>query len=318
MFLLDSHCDAPTMLLKGADFSKNVPAGHVDYQRMRKGGVDASFFAIYTSAELAPDAATRRALEMIAAVKDSVAAASAKVALATTPAEALKNKKNGKISIFMGMENGAPIQQSLSLLRLFHGMGITYMTLCHNGNNEICDAAATAEKRWGGISPFGSQVIEEMNRIGMMIDVSHISDMAFYDVLSKSKAPVVATHSCCRAICDHYRNMSDEMIEALAERGGVIQINFYPAFLDNNYKSMNPSYKRIVDHIDHVVNLVGVEHVGIGSDFDGIEITPEGMEDVSKMQKLTIEMRKRGYSDHEIALIEGGNFLRIMEKVQNI
>lgn len=315
MFLLDSHCDAPSMLLKGADFSKIVRDGHVDYPRMKKGGVDASFFAIYTSNEISADEATRRALQMIAKVYDSVENNSDKVALATSVAEAKKNKRKGLISIFMGMENGAPIQKDLSLLRLFHRMGVRYMTLTHNGDNEICDSAATENKRWGGLSPFGVEVVKEMNRLGMLIDVSHISDMSFYDVLSHSEHPVVATHSCCRALCNHYRNMSDEMIEALAERGGVIQINFYPAFLDERYKEVLPSYKRIVDHIDHVVDLVGVEHVGLGSDFDGIEICPAGLEDVSKMQKIIIELRKRGYSEHQIDLIAGENFLRVMNNV---
>ncbi|MBP5210239.1 MAG: dipeptidase [Bacteroidales bacterium] len=315
MFLLDSHCDAPSMLLKGADFSKNVKEGQVDFPRLKRGGVDASFFAIYTSNELSADASTRRALEMIAKVYDAVESNPDKVALTTSVAEAKKNKRKGLISIFMGMENGAPIQRDLSLLRLFYKMGIRYMTLTHNGDNEICDSAATETKRWGGLSPFGVEVVQEMNRLGMLIDVSHISDMSFYDVLTYSKQPVVATHSCCRALCNHHRNMTDEMIEALAERGGVIQINFYPPFLDEKYQDVMPSYKRVVDHIDHVVDLVGVEHVGLGSDFDGIEITPVGLEDVSKMPKIIIELRKRGYSEHQINLIAGENFLRVMNNV---
>lgn len=315
MLFIDSHCDAPSSLLKGADFSKIVKEGQVDYQRLKKGGVDASFFSIYTSNELSADASTRRALEMIARTMDSIDANSDKVALATSVTQAKKNKEKGLISIFLGMENGAPIQKDLSLLRQFYRLGVRYMTLTHNGDNEICDSAATEQKRWGGLSPFGSEVVKEMNRLGMIIDVSHISDMAFYDVLAQSKDPVVATHSCCRALCNHHRNMSDEMIEALADRGGVIQINFYPPFLDENYKKVMPSYKRIVDHIDHVVDLVGVEHVGIGSDFDGIEITPVGMEDVSKIQKVIIELRKRNYSEHEVSLIAGGNFLRVMNQV---
>lgn len=366
IFLLDSHCDAPLMLAKGADFGRPVPQGyvpgkfpvtHVDYARMKKGGVNGSFFAIYTSNFLSPDAATRRALELVALVYDSVERNADKAVLTTSPSQARRNARAGLISIFMGMENGAPIQKDLSLLRMFWRMGVTYMTLTHARSNEICDSCTSPEPRWHGVSPFGREVIAEMNRLGMMIDVSHISDESFWDVLKYSQAPVVATHSCCRALNDHPRNMTDEMIVALAEKGGVIQINFYPTFLDNAYgkkvsaladaaeeaqdawlenpsdpelqarvkeayEALNavpkPSYKKIVDHIDHAVKLVGVRHVGLGSDFDGIEMCPSGLEDISRMQKIIIELRKRGYSESDIRLIAGGNFLRVMDTVQHL
>ena len=366
LFLLDSHCDAPLMLAKGAQFGQRVEQGctpgkfpitHVDFPRMKKGGVSASFFAIYTSNTLTPDASTRRAFELIAKVFDAVEQNPGQAALATTPAQARRNARNGLISIFMGMENGDPIQKDLSLLRMFRRMGITYLTLTHARNNEICDSCTGGTPRWNGVSPFGREVIAEMNRLGMMIDVSHISDAAFWDVIKYSKAPVVATHSCCRALNDHPRNMTDEMIVALAEKGGVIQVNFYPAFLDRAYyekaaplidaeeeiqnewlknpsdpvlqekmraalEAMNavprPSYKKIVDHIDHVVKLVGVKHVGLGSDFDGIEVCPDALEDISRMQKIIIELRKRGYTEYEIRHIAGGNFLRVMEQVQRM
>ena len=366
IFLLDSHCDAPSMLAKGADFGRRVelgctpgqfPVSHVDFPRMKKGGVNGSFFAIYTSNALTPDQATRRAFELVSKVFDAVEQNPDKVALTTTPAQARRNAKNGLISIFMGMENGAPIQKDLSLLRMFHRLGITYMTLTHARSNEICDSCTSPEPRWHGVSPFGREVIAEMNRLGMLIDVSHISDESFWDVLKYSKAPVVATHSCCRTLNEHPRNMTDEMIVALAEKGGVIQVNFYPSFLDRDYAEKagalidaqeaagdawlenpadpalqermrkaiealqaipRPSYKKIVDHIDHVVRLVGVKHVGLGSDFDGIEACPDGLEDISRMQKIIIELRKRGYSEYEIRHIAGGNFLRVMEQVQRM
>ena len=366
IFLLDSHCDAPLMLAKGADFGRRVeqgctpgrfPVTQVDFPRMKKGGVNGSFFAIYTSNALTPDQSTRRAFELVSKVFDAVEQNSDKVALATTPAQARRNAKNGLISIFMGMENGAPIQKDLSLLRMFHRLGITYMTLTHARSNEICDSCTSPEPRWNGVSPFGREVIAEMNRLGMLIDVSHISDASFWDVLKYSKAPVVATHSCCRALNDHPRNMTDEMIKALAEKGGVIQINFYPSFLDRSYAEKTgalidaqeeaqdewlvdpsdpvrqekmraaiealqavprPSYKKIVDHIDHVVKLVGIKHVGLGSDFDGIEACPDGLEDISRMQRIIIELRKRGYSEYEIRHIAGGNFLRVLEQVQRV
>lgn len=365
IFLLDSHCDAPLMLAKGADFGRKVeqgyvpgkyPVTHVDYDRMKKGGVNGSFFAIYTSNALTPDEATHRALELVSCVYDSVEANPDKVALAFTPAQARRNAKNGLISIFLGMENGLPIQKDLGMLRMFFRMGVRYMTLTHAGHNEICDSCGPKDKKWGGVSPFGVEVIAEMNRLGMLVDVSHLSDDSFWDVLKYSKAPVVATHSCCRALCGHRRNMTDDMIKALAEKGGVIQINFCPSFLEEEdprfgdaddafdaadkawrkdqgntalqddlkqkTEFMNslprPSYKKIVDHIDHAVSLVGVKHVGIGSDFDGIDTCPSGLEDISKMQKIIIELRKRGYKEHEIKMIAGGNFLRVMEAAQKM
>lgn len=348
-FVLDSHCDTPLALIKGSDLSKRLRKGHFDFIRMKEGGLDGVFFAIYTSGSLEPDAATRRALQLIARTYDTVEANSDKVAFALSAQEALENKKNGLGSIFMGMENGSPIQKDLSLLRLFYDMGIRYMTLSHAANNEICDSCASKEKRWNGLSPFGIEVVKEMNRLGMLIDVSHISDDSFYDVLKYSTKPVVATHSCCRALADHPRNLTDQMIKDLATKDGVIQINFYPPFLNSDYgvdfwplcdaydeaeekfkrnptkyrkefrdaeKAMNalprPSYTEVIDHIDHVVKLVGVKHVGIGSDYDGIEVTPEGLEGVDKLPLLTKELLERGYSNEDIKLILGGNFLRLL------
>ncbi|MBQ2243967.1 MAG: dipeptidase [Bacteroidales bacterium] len=357
-FVLDSHCDTPSMLLENVDLGKRLDRCHVDFQRMKEGGVDGSFFAIYTSNSLTPDAATRRALELISRTYDAVDQNRDKVAFAFSVEEALENKKKGLISIFLGMENGLPIQKDLHMLRLFYRFGVRYMTLTHAGNNEICDSCGPKEKRWGGVSPFGQEVIAEMNRLGMIIDVSHISDDAFYDVIKYSKAPVAATHSCCRALCGHRRNMTDDMIKALAENDGVIQINFYPAFIDDSFASDEfseladdfdakqfasrmepdndekraayhevekklanfpaPSYKRVVDHIDHVVKLVGAKHVGLGSDFDGIETPPEGVRDISKFPLFTEELKARGYSDEDIKGILGGNFLRVMKRVEEV
>ena len=227
MFVLDSHCDTPTMMMRGRDIGMNNERGHVDLPKLKAGGVDASFFALYTSADLQPDAATRYALEMIGRIYDAVEANSGIASLAFSPDDALRNKAKGLISIFIGMENGAPVQKSLSLLRVFHRLGVRYITLTHNADNEIADSAAQGQ-RWHGLSPFGREVVAEMNRLGMIIDVAHASDETFYDVLEYSRAPIVSTHSCCRALTHHRRNMSDEMLRALADKGGVIQINFYP------------------------------------------------------------------------------------------
>ena len=232
------------------------------------------------------------------------------------------------------------------------------MTLTHTTDYLICDSASQGQ-RWGGLSPFGREVVAEMNRLGMIIDLAHASDKTFYDCIKYSKAPVVSTHSCCRALAKHRRNMTDDMIKCIAETGGVIQIKFYPLFLSDEFAETlehsgldpiadeiearfikdpaseanrrdwieiqqklaelkRPSYKRIIDHIDHAVSIAGVDHVGIGSDFDGINVTPEGLEDVSKMPVVFEEMRKRGYSESDIEKIAGLNFMRVMRTVESL
>lgn len=355
MFVLDSHCDTPSQIIRGRDLSSDNDHAHVDFPKLRRGGVDAAFFALYVPARLDYDAdkAYEYAMQLLAGLNESIAGSS-DACLATSAEKAYENKREGRFSVFIGLENGAPIGESFERLRYFHEAGVRYVTLCHSRNNHICDSCATLDKKWGGLSPFGRKLIPEMNRIGMLIDVSHVSDDTFYDVIALSSKPVVATHSCCRTLADHPRNMTDDMIRALASAGGVIQINFYPVFLDSGFEKVlkdsgiiergeciesqyiadpsdpvrrmawnmiqdelkslpRPSYKRIVDHIDHVVSLVGTDHVGVGSDFDGIEVTPDGMEDISMMSKVFEEMKSRGYSESDIAKIAGLNFLRVLE-----
>lgn len=355
MFVLDSHCDTPSQMMRGLDLGRDNAYGHVDLPKLRRGGVDASFFALYTPSELSADASTRHALEMLAAVYDAVGKRE-DAALAFRVDQMLRNKENGLTSILLGMENGAPIQRSLSLLRLFFRLGVRYMTLTHNGDNAIADAAAEG-KIWHGLSPFGREVVAEMNRIGMVVDVAHASDETFWDCLRHSRTPVVSTHSCCRALCGHRRNMSDDMLRALADNGGVIQVNFYPCFLSDAFSGVlassglvdegeqleaafiadpsdpvkvarwhamldrllaleRPSYKVVVDHIDHAVRVAGIDHVGIGSDFDGIVVPPAGLEDVSRIGVVFEEMRRRGYSENDIEKVAGGNFLRVMRAVE--
>ncbi len=315
MFVLDSHCDTPTQILRyGLDLSKDNENTHVDFPKLRRGGVDGAFFALYIPAEMdsSPDEAFAYARELLAGVRGCVHADSHEAAFAVSEKQALGNRGKGLFSVFLGLENGSPIGDSMERLEWFYNEGIRYVTLCHTGNNLICDSCATAVKRWNGLSPFGREVVREMNRLGMLVDVSHISDEAFFDVLECSSKPVVATHSCCRALADHPRNMTDEMIRALAAAGGVVQINFYPVFLDSGYESVNPSWVRIADHIDHVAGLVGIDHVGLGSDYDGIEITPDGMEDISKFSRVFDELRLRGYSEADLAKVASGNFFRIL------
>ena len=359
MFILDSHCDTPSMFLEQIDISKENGMGHVNIPKIAKGGVDGLFWAIYTPASFGEKEAMSHALSLISKCYDVVDCNKDRLAFAFSVEQALENRSKGLISIFMGMENGSPIGEELSYLRFFYKMGIRYLTLCHSKHNQICDSCAPVEPLWNGLSPFGVEVVKEMNRLGMLVDCSHISDKAFYDVLNYSEAPVVATHSSCRAICSHPRNMSDQMIKDLASVGGVIQINFYPLFIDEDFKNDSeighlideydkwqglyrsdlrnevyrdnyikyssilasypaPSYKRVVDHIEHVISLVGTKHVGLGSDFDGIGVAPQGLRDISDFKNIIEELRLRGYSESDIEGIAGGNFLRVMSQVAQI
>lgn len=320
MFVLDSHCDTPSMMLRGRDISKDNELAHVDLPKLRQGGVDAAFFALYIPAELEEAEAYEHACRLYDTINDALYTNAEVIALAVSEAQAYENKKNGRFSVFLGLENGSPIGKSLERLKEFYDKGVRYITLCHSRDNEICDSCASKVKRWNGLSPFGIELITQMNRLGILIDVSHVSDETFYDVLKYSSKPVVATHSCCRALCGHPRNMTDDMIKALAAKGGVIQINFYPVFLEEGFdeehmfEASRPSYTRIVDHIDHVVGLVGIDHVGIGSDFDGIDVTPQGLDDVSMMPKVFDEMRRRGYSEEDIEKVSSRNFFSVLSR----
>ncbi|MGM9735281.1 MAG: dipeptidase [Candidatus Cryptobacteroides sp.] len=358
MFVLDSHCDTPSQILRLRNLALDNDHSHVDFPKLRRGGVDGAFFALYVPASLDAIQAEEYAWKLINALRTTVSANPDRAAFARSADEALQNRSEGRFSVFVGLENGSPIGESFGKLDDFHEAGVRYVTLCHSADNLICDSCASKTPTWGGLSPFGRRLVQRMNDIGMMIDVSHISDDSFHDVIRYSRMPVVATHSCCRALADHPRNMTDDMIRALASNGGVIQINFYPVFIETDFsrtlsesglmdegdrveaefiaspgdphrrKAWNdiqdrlqslprPSYKRVVDHIDHAVSLVGVDHVGLGSDFDGISVTPEGLEDISKFPILFEEMRSRGYSEAEIEKIAGGNFLRVMSLIQN-
>lgn len=353
MFVLDSHCDTPSQILRLRDLSLDNDHAHVDFPKLKRGRVDGAFFALYVPGNLETEEAFEYSQRLLEGVERAVEANSSSVAFATDSSQALNNQKEGRFSVLLGLENGSPIGNSFNRLKWFYDRGVRYVTLCHSSDNQICDSCASKVKRWGGLSPFGKELVAEMNRLGMLIDVSHISDASFYDVLKYSDRPVVATHSCCRALCPHPRNMTDDMIRSLADAGGVIQINFYPLFLDSGFAEVlsgsgleekggyvekefindpsdplkraawnriqdeiqalpRPSFKLIADHIDHVVALAGIDHVGIGSDFDGIEVTPEGMEDISFLPILFDELRSRGYDSSDLEKIASGNFFRVL------
>jgi len=356
MLFFDSHVDTPSQLIRLRDPGADNAYGHVDFPKLRRGGVGGSFFALYTPAGMSPDGATRYALEMLSAVYDSVERYPEMVAMAFTPEDALRNGPEGRVSIFLGMENGSPFQESLPLLRTFFRLGVRYVTLTHNGDNAIADSAAEG-KRWHGLSPFGKKVLAEMNALGMMVDLSHASDETFWDCIRFSRSPVIASHSCCRALCRHRRNLTDDMLKALADKDGYVGINFYPGFLSERFLSdpadaalfdegerveaafiadpsdpvrvrewnlmqdrlrslWRPGVREIVDHIDHAVEIAGIDHVGIGSDFDGILVPPEGLEDVSMIGKVFAEMRRRGYDESDIDKVAGENLMAVFRRIR--
>lgn len=319
MFVLDSHCDTPSQILKfNRDLSLDNNEGHVDFPKLSKAGVNASFFALYVPPQMETEEAFAHAGAMLEATRKAVAANGDKAAFACSAAQARENAERGLFSIMLGLENASPIGTDISRFEWFREQGIRYITLCHNADNLVCDSAAGSGTN-NGLSSFGRELVRRMNETGVIVDCAHISDKSFYDVVRYSKCPVVSTHSCCRALAGHRRNMTDDMIKALADNGGVIQINFYPVFLQDGCSDDGPScpYTRIVDHIDHAVEVAGIGHVGIGSDFDGIDITPYGMEDVSKLPLIFDEMRSRGYSESDIAKVAGENFLRVLATAES-
>ena len=221
-------------------------------------------------------------------------------------------ERKGKVAAMLSIEGGEAVEADLGVLRMLHRLGVRAMTLTWNGRNQIADGAAEARTK-GGLTNFGVELVGEMNRIGMVVDVSHISDAGFFDVIETTTKPIIASHSNCRALCNHRRNLTDEMIKALADKGGVMGMNFAPDFIDG--RKENATLERLLDHVGHVVKIAGVDHVGLGSDFDGIETTPKGLEDVARMPYLTEGLIKKGYKEDYILKILGENFLRVFSEV---
>lgn len=359
IIIVDTHIDLPYRLQKKMeDVSKRTPRGDFDYVRAKEGGLNAPFMSIYVPASYEMKGARKFGDQMIKIVADIVAKHPDKFAIATSVADVRVQFVKGLVSLPMGMENGAPLEGKIENLAYFYKKGIRYITLTHSRNNHISDSSFDKERKWNGLSPFGKKVVNEMNRLGIIVDISHVSDSAFYQVLRLTQAPVIASHSSCRKFTPGWeRNMSDDMIKALAANGGVIQINFGSVFLDSTYlnrwmrsqdvldkyfeehnmKSNDPAavayaekfrkenpigyadIKDIVAHIDHVVQIAGVDHVGLGSDFDGVGDTlPTGLKDVSQFPNLIFELLKRGYSEEDIKKICGENTLRVWSSVENI
>lgn len=340
ILILDGHIDVPWRLHKAIerdgtlaiDVSGPTTDGDFDYPRAKKGGLDAPFMSIYVSPDFERRGAKRVADELIDLVEGIVEKAPDKFALAKSVADIEANFADGKISLPMGMENGAPIERRLSNVAYFHERGIRYITLAHSKDNHISDSSYDKRHTHHGLSRFGRKVVAQMNRVGIMIDVSHISDEAFADVMEVSKVPVIASHSSCRHFTPGWeRNMSDEMIERLARAGGVIQINFGSGFLDGEIKQAREAFEEsdhgeppratvehVADHIEHVIELVGIDHVGLGSDFDGLgDSLPEGLRDVSAYPNLLRVLLERGHTEDELRKICSGNVLRVWKAVED-
>jgi membrane dipeptidase len=359
--VVDTHDDTTQRFLDGKfDLGIRDTLGSIDIPRMRDGGLGAIFFSIWIPSKVTGPVAVTRARAQIDAILAQVHRHSNDLVLATTAAQIREAHKQGKIAALMGVEGGHMIHSDLGVLRSFAAQGVRYMTLTHSGNCEWADSS-TDKAVHNGLTDFGKEVVREMNKLGMMVDISHVSNKTFYDALEVSKAPLIASHSSCRAICDVQRNMTDQMMKDLAVKGGVVQINYHIGFLSQEFRDAekgNPEINRaisaevmrrcgdnegcqmiegdritreyveqgklprvdwttIIEHIDHAVKVAGIDHVGLGSDFDGANM-PYGMEDATKLPKITEALLKKGYSESDVKKILGENTLRLMEDVERV
>lgn len=316
MLTLDSHCDTPMFFHKGIHFDQRDPNILVDLHKMTEGRLDATIMVAYLAqgerTDEALQAATAKADRILTQIEEMAAAHCTGVDLAYTPSDLLRLKNAGKKAIMLGIENGYAIGKDLSRLRHFRDRGIVYMTLCHNGDNDICDSAR-GKGEHGGLSAFGREVVQEMNRLGLMVDLSHGAESSFYDALELSTTPIVCSHSSCRALCNVPRNLTDEQMKALARKGGVAQVTLYKGFLREDGEA---SILDAIEHLNHMVNIMGVEHVGIGTDFDGDGGIP-GCASAAEVINFTRRLLAERYNDTDIAGIWGGNFLRVMQLVQD-
>lgn len=358
--VVDTHADTTQRLVFDSRFNiaERHGDGNIDLPRMREGGLDAEFFSIWVPSDVTGPPAVKRAMEQIDAVREMVRTHSNDFVLATTAADVRQAVASHRIAALMGMEGGHMIDDDLRLLRDYAALGVRYLTLTHFKNNNWADSS-TDKPAHNGLTPFGKDVVHELNRLGVMVDISHVADKTFYDAVAVSTVPVIASHSSCRAISHHPRNMTDDMLRALARNGGVVMINYETSFLSEEYRVASEkqsgdvvtalsamsrkcggneacstlenarinteamqsgklpkvTWDKIIEHIDHAVKVAGVDHVGLGSDFDGATM-PIGLEDASKLPRITDALLKRGYSEADVEKILGGNILRVMEAVE--
>lgn len=369
-FVLDGHNDIPT-IMADADYDLGVSSVgkyHTDIARLKQSGLTGVFFSIYVDRQYArPDwiaqnyvvqgGAARRALDLIDVSYRMIEKYPRELMLATSTADIKRAKKEGRVGVLFGIEGGHALENSLPALREFYRLGVRYMTLTHNNTNEWADACCDTA-RHGGLSEFGREVVAEMNRLGMLVDVSHVSDETLSDVLDVSKAPVIASHSSARVFSNHKRNVPDELLKRIGQNGGVVMVNFYPVFLDEKVRVAglerdqklkgqrdalreqfkadpqrleeelqklndanpipNTTLSMLVDHIEHIAKVAGVDHVGIGSDFDGVPNLPEGIRDVADLPVITYELLRRGHSDADVLKILGGNLMRAFAQAERI
>jgi membrane dipeptidase len=355
----DLHSDVPMRMAQGVDIGRRDTKGHMDIPRLRDGGVDLQVFACWIPPGMTPSKSRDKADRMINCIDSQVAANRDEIAICRTAKEAERIIGEGKIAVFIGIENGEAIANSLENLRHFYNRGVRYLTLTHTASTDWCISSADTDPAFGGLTDFGRDVVRTMNGLGMIVDVSHISVSAFEEVLKITSDPVIASHSCVYALCDHNRNLTDDQIKAVAANGGMVGINFFPVFLSQDFKGQassriaehqaeidalkhrheddaevrenalydfygsilrqlpveNVNAGTVVDHIDYIVRLVGSEYVGLGSDFDGISVAPEGLADCSMMPNITSELVRRGYTEENIKKILGGNFMRVFRQV---
>ncbi len=308
---LDTHCDTPMFFPQGINFATRDDKILVDLPKMTEGRLDATIMVAYIPQKM-QESAYDYANGIFDQIENIVGHNANHLALARTPDELWHNKRAGKKSIMLGIENGKALEGKLSNIQHFAQRGIVYITLCHNGDNDICDSAK-GEQTHGGVSDFGIKVIGEMNRLGLMVDLSHAHEKSFYDALDLSRTPIVCSHSSCRALCNHPRNLTDEQMRALAAKGGVCQITLYPGFLRLNG---NANVDDAMTHLEHAIKVMGVDHVGLGTDFDG-DGGVTGLAHAGELINFTRNLLRRRFSEEDIQKIWGGNFLRVMKQVQS-
>ncbi|UCF05890.1 MAG: dipeptidase [bacterium] len=356
--IFDAHCDTAMRLVgeERIDLGERHESGHMDLPRMAEGGLDAQIFACFLSPELPKETWIKRVLQMIDAVWEQANRHPNRLEVALKGTDVRRIVDGGKVAAIIGIEGGHAIMDDLCVLRNYYRLGVRCMTLTWNNTNNWADSS-TDTMRWGGLNELGRKVVGEMDRLGMIIDCSHVSDSTLFDVFETTTNPVLISHSCARALADVARNVSDDGLRALKENGGVICVNYFPGFIDKVYfeqavklweelradidkfasryggdrgktrRELRPAFREkmaavrkptisdLIDHIDYIVGIIGIDHVGLGSDFDGISFGPEGLEDVSRLPAITEELARRGYSDGDIRKILGGNLLRLVERV---
>jgi membrane dipeptidase len=364
--VIDTHADTPQRFVdEDWSFTDPLEGGMLNYDSARKGNLDAQFFSIWVDPnQYDADASARRTFSLIDATLEQVRRAPDKLQLCTSPDDILAAYEQGRLAVLMGIEGGHSIEDSLSLLRDYHRLGVRYMTLTWSNTNNWADSSGDIDDpaipHHNGLTPFGKEVVHEMNRLGMMVDISHASDKTFWDTIATSRAPIIASHSSARALTHAARNLTDEMLSAMKENNGVVMVNFFPAFIDEKWRqawtaqkperkkaqdAMEADYKAkglpvpynasnkidrefaarigrapfesLIDHFDYVIKVAGIDHVGIGTDFDGIPVPPEGIDSAADLPKVTAALMARGYTAEDMKKLLGGNLLRVFRNVQD-